>query len=665
MDLPWKKRFSSKIILLTVTVSSLAVVLTCLSIILFQLVQLFPKKRSEAQSIATMTAIHCYAAIEFDDQNALQETIESLEAIPEISHVIIKVNNKCILFSLHTPSDQQINHTVQYHQHQAINHNRNFYEINVVAPIRANEVTIAELILFYDMRPSLWHLAYVVMMILFIGMIAVTISGLAALKLQKAIAIPISALTNVAKEVSQTGNYQTHIDIQTDDDMGLLIEVFNGMLEKTHNVQTELEDRVNERTEQLNEALQEAMAANHAKSLFLANMSHEIRTPMTAILGFSDILQDDELPVSERTKFLQTIERNGKHLLAIINDILDISKIEANQMNIEEIEVNLLDILHDVQSLMQVKAFEKELTLDVNIKAPFPLCIHSDPIRIRQIIVNLLSNAIKFTHQGGVTLTAWHQASNNPAMGLLCFEVRDTGIGMTPDQVDKIFMPFTQADESTTRRFGGTGLGLTISRKLAKLLGGSITVSSKQEEGSTFTFSIAIGSIKNASILHTSGRIGEIQLQDDFDIPQKINATQTQLDLSSTRVLLAEDGIDNQKLIGLLLRKAGINVTIVSNGQLAVDAVSEAQKNNEFYDLIFMDMQMPILDGYGATRILRQQNYTRPIVALTANAMNQDREKCLKAGCDDFLTKPINKKKLLEIVQKHARNSTAISEQVA
>ena len=247
MDLPWRKRFSSKIVLLTVTVSSIAVVLTCLSIILFQLFQLFPQKRSEAQSIATMTAIHCYAALEFDDQNALQETIESLRTIPEITHIVIKKNTKTFLFALHEPSNKNNKHSLNDH-HISSNYVHEFFEIKVTSPIQANGKKIAELILFYNLKPSLWHLAYVTMMILLIGMLAVTVSAFAALKLQKAIAGPISALTNVASEVSQTGNYQTQIDMQSDDDMGLLINVFNGMLEKTHNVQTELEHRVTQRT---------------------------------------------------------------------------------------------------------------------------------------------------------------------------------------------------------------------------------------------------------------------------------------------------------------------------------------------------------------------------------------------------------------------------------
>jgi signal transduction histidine kinase/CheY-like chemotaxis protein/HPt (histidine-containing phosphotransfer) domain-containing protein len=410
----------------------------------------------------------------------------------------------------------------------------------------------------------------------------------------------------------------------------------------------ELELRVRERTgdlERLNAKLRSeiterdaADAANRAKSEFLANMSHEIRTPMTAVLGYADLLLDQDLAPPERLECIQTIRRNGEHLLTVLNDVLDLSKIEAGKLLIERIACGPAQIVVDVASLMRVRALEKELDFGVEFATPVPETIESDPTRLRQILVNLTGNAIKFTETGSVRIVV---RCDPPK---LSFSVVDRGIGMTREQVERLFRPFTQADSSTTRRFGGSGLGLVICKRLADMLGGTIAVESAAGSGSTFTLTIDTGPLEGVPMLSGLQEAGAATPAASPDVSQ-IRCV--------GRVLLAEDGADNQLLISTHLRKAGAVVTVAENGRVAVEKALAAIEGGAPFDLILMDMQMPELDGYGATATLRAKGYTRPIVALTAHAMASDRERCLRAGCDDYLSKPIHRPELLSTVRRY------------
>jgi PAS domain S-box-containing protein len=392
-----------------------------------------------------------------------------------------------------------------------------------------------------------------------------------------------------------------------------------------------------------------AEAATRAKSEFLANMSHEIRTPMTAIIGFVDILAEHAKSPIE-IEAVETIKRNGSHLLRIINDILDLAKVEAGKMEIERVVCSPTAMLDDVVSLMRVRSEEKRLALTVELDGPIPDTIHTDPTRLRQILVNLLGNAIKFTDHGGV----------NIAMGLLTydnrtpqmrFHVKDTGIGMSKEMLAKIFQPFSQGHRSLHAKYGGTGLGLAISRRLAEALGGSITAESETGVGSTFTLTIDAGTL-NAPIVHESA---DAALSPEAALEPAADQSKTRL---NCRVLLAEDGPDNQRLLTFLLTRAGAETVVVENGQLAVHAALDAAAQGKPFDVLLMDMQMPVLDGYEATRQLRNAGYTRPIVALTAHAMNHDRAQCLRAGCDAYLAKPIDRHTLLQTVAVFASKSS-------
>ena len=415
----------------------------------------------------------------------------------------------------------------------------------------------------------------------------------------------------------------------------------------------ELEEIVSIRTHELQESRSKAESSNNSKSEFLANMSHEIRTPMTAILGFADLLENDfSRDASQTTHAIQTIRSNANHLLTIINDILDMSKIEAGKMTVEKMNVSPTQIVEEAVSLMRPRAIGKGMDIRLNYETAIPTRIMSDPTRLRQILLNLLGNAIKFTEVGSITVNTAFQKDS----GQMQFRIVDTGIGMTPGQREVIarFEPFSQADGSTAREFGGTGLGLRISNSLAKMLGGNIHVESTIGKGSIFSLTVSTGEIHGLELIQIEELPKQLEFQPDkteSDISSKIDEMRS---LSGVRILLAEDGPDNQRLISFHLKKSGASVTIADNGRIAVEQIEKATAP---FDVVFMDMQMPELDGYAATKILREGGYTLPIIALTAHAMESDRQKCIDAGCDNYATKPINRQLLIELAETYGKRS--------
>jgi signal transduction histidine kinase len=418
--------------------------------------------------------------------------------------------------------------------------------------------------------------------------------------------------------------------------------------EQLRQLNESLDALVAARTAELERAKEEALAASRAKSEFLANMSHEIRTPMTAILGFAELLEGERDPAVV-AEHVRTIQRNGEHLLAIINDILDISKIEAGQMQVERVPTDVAAVLLDVESLMAVRAAAKGVTLSILPETPFPRRITSDPVRLRQILVNLVGNAVKFTERGGVTVKiSWERG---PDGGVLRFRVEDTGIGMGPEQVAGLFQAFWQADTSVTRRFGGTGLGLRISRNLAQLLGGDIDVESQPGRGSAFTLRLPTDRADETDmVLPSSLRAGKSEK------PALVAPRDRTLD--GVRVFVAEDGVDNQRLLIHHLSAAGAIVRLFENGAALLAAltadgsISGPLADDPGCDLVLTDMQMPVMDGYALARALRAAGWRRPIIALTAHAMSDDSNKCLAAGCDAYASKPINRDALLDICRK-------------
>lgn len=500
-----------------------------------------------------------------------------------------------------------------------------------------------------------WSLVIMAAVILCIGMIL-------SMTINNVLAKPFEVLVAATQAVSR-GNLDLRLDVSREDEFGQLSRFFNRMLETIKRQQDELthvnegliteigvrkraeqdlkhhrdqlERLVQVRTQDLKAARDQALQASKTKSAFIANISHEIRTPLTPIVGFAEVILDGHQSPQEQRLSLKSIIRNSKHLLTLINDILDLSKIEADHLEVEKISVDPFELMQDVDSLVGMLAREKGLEYETRYEFPIPRRISTDPFRLKQVLINLASNAVKFTEKGFVHILIRYDADEC----CLFITVADTGIGVSQDKQERLFEAFSQADSSTTREYGGTGLGLYISQQLARLLGGAITMESIVGVGSRFVLRLETGAFEASDMVHEYDRHSDSSTE---------NESANALGSLQGKVLLAEDNPDNQRLISYYVERFGADVAVCENGKLAVE---EALATD--YDLVLMDMQMPVMGGAEAVETLRSRGFSKPIVALTANAMKEDVQKYLQIGCDGFLGKPIDKAGFYSVLREY------------
>lgn len=417
---------------------------------------------------------------------------------------------------------------------------------------------------------------------------------------------------NLAANKIGTGDLSQRAPVNSADELGQLAASLNQMCQS-------LQDMSGEK--------HHAEEANQFKSQFLANMSHEIRTPLGAILGFAELLKENNLSEENRQQYLNIITRTGTTLVSIINDILDLSKVEAGKLEISKEVCSLKEITNDMHELLKIRSEKNGIAFEVEQFNEVPEFIYTDPIRLSQILVNITGNAIKYTKEGSVYVRFGIQDNE------LQFYIKDSGIGLNHHEISKLFLPFSQADQSIRKKYGGTGLGLVLSRRLAELLGGNVNLE-KTEIGKGSIFSIKIPYQIPEHLKSTS-------------IKETVTVVQKNGSIENCQILLVEDTIENQILISHILEKYGAKVSVAENGKVAIGLT---EQNN--FDLILMDMQMPVLDGFSATSLLRKKGYTKPIISLTAHAMQEDLKKCIDSGCNEVLTKPVTQAKLIQTVTK-------------
>ncbi|MCE5187491.1 MAG: response regulator [Planctomycetaceae bacterium] len=612
---------------------------------------------------AEMTASNCSAALVFDGAGDAEKILASFRAEPSVVNCLI-YDASGRQFASYSKSGLPDEGSVIL---QKDGYQLNASNLTVFHPILLENEQIGTVVLRSNLDPLNANFRTNSLIVVAIMFATSLVGYLLTTRLQRIISKPILQLATLAGHVRQKRDYSKRAEHISDDEIGTLIDAFNQMLDE---IQQEMEERikaqkelmthrdhleeiVNERTGELKSAnrrlevavekanlmAKQANEANKAKSEFLANMSHEIRTPMNAIIGFSELLAEEEL-TEQQSSFLSTILNSSRNLLQLINDILDFSKIEAGKLQTEIIECSLEQFIGDVDSFLRPIAREKGLDFNILRCTELPAIIHTDPVRLRQCLVNLTGNAIKFTAQGHVYINISTERRSDK--DYVRFDVEDTGIGIAKEKQHSIFEAFTQADGSTTRKFGGTGLGLTITKQLVELLGGYITVESMEGKGSVFTIMLPAGvNLDDVKIAEPYSMLDEL-------IDGVEPAAGQPAEARSGRILVAEDAAANQKLITVLLERMGHVITIVENGKEALDAVASGE-----FDLVFMDMMMPVMNGYMATRKLRAKGCTLPIIALTANAMKGDDQKCYEAGCNEYISKPIDRQKLKILLNKY------------
>jgi signal transduction histidine kinase/DNA-binding response OmpR family regulator len=493
-------------------------------------------------------------------------------------------------------------------------------------------------ILCWDLIQNNFDLTKGIILCGVVGVVAGAISRFTMKLLARPLALLQAGITGVRE-----GRFEPIQVSRTGDEIEYLGESFNRMIEtlaaskeEIRQHQELLEHRIRQRTEELEKAMHAALAASQTKSEFLANMSHELRTPMNGLLGMLDLVLDSGLSGDQREQ-LETAQRCAYSLLALLNDILDLSKIEAGKMLLEKIPFNVAEVIQDCVKAQVVKASQKRIELRFESNASALVEVLGDPLRVRQIVANLVSNGIKFTDRGWVRVSLTSKILTDGRIELE-IKVVDTGSGIPADKLPTIFEKFTQADGSITRKYGGTGLGLAITRRLVQMQGGTVRVESQPGQGSTFTVTLICDSAPERPL--------------DTKPVAASSAISPAVATPGARLLLVEDNLVNQKVVLAILRKKGYQIDVANHGR---EALNKLDASDAAYNLILMDVQMPVLDGLEATRSIRRDPRwdAIPIIAMTAHAMNGDRERCLQAGMDAYISKPVQPAHLVSTIEKH------------
>jgi signal transduction histidine kinase/ActR/RegA family two-component response regulator len=639
-NLPIKRQ----VVLIALITTAIGLLVALASLVTSELQTAARAKQDSASTLTRLVGVNSTAALSFRDPDTAREMLNALGTDPEVIAATLRTPDG-LVFSAYrsTLPAHAASLKIIDTRHAKINRAdapldtpiwplRTLLEspfLEIAQPITIGEHKLGTIETYFDLSP----LAVLVRQRLLTaaGVLLGTslIAWLLASRLQGLISSPIEKLAAQMQHVSETRDYAVRLSPVSHNEIGTLMDGLNTML-----------DQIQARDAQLRIAKDAAEEANRAKSLFLATMSHEIRTPMNGVIGMAELLAFTRLD-DEQQRFLGHIRSSADSLLRVINDILDFSKLEAGRMAIEAIPCNPRGTLEDMASLFKLRAIEKKLDIECHVADDVPDQIETDPNRLRQILTNLIGNAIKFTPEGTVTLHLEQRREDTPngPRTLLRFAVRDSGIGIAPDVLPRLFTPFTQADSSHARRYGGTGLGLAISQELVHLMGGEIGVDSQPGEGSTFWFTLS------APILGEDHK------------PPAPTATGT-AKLSGTRVLVAEDNVVNQVLATMQLEELQCEVSIADDGEAVLKLLSMQQ-----FDLILMDCQMPVMDGYETTRRIRQaedKGRRIPIVAVTANAAEDDRAAALACGMDDFLSKPYSQAALRAVLGSLVMRNTPV-----